>query len=81
MAAPRKYPEELRRAAGRTPGRAWSTGALVPTRRTGGGSPTPPTVGPSPLRAFVTDVFSRRVVGWQLSTSLRTDLALDTGAD
>ncbi len=26
---------------------------------------------------FVTDVFSRRVVGWQLSTSLRTDLALD----
>jgi putative transposase len=27
--------------------------------------------------AFVTDVFSRRVLGWQLSTSLRTDLALD----
>ena len=27
--------------------------------------------------SFVTDVFSRRVVGWQLSTSLRTDLALD----
>ncbi len=27
--------------------------------------------------AFVTDVFSRRMVGWQLSTSLRTDLALD----
>jgi putative transposase len=27
--------------------------------------------------AFVTDVCSRRVVGWQLSTSLRTDLALD----
>jgi putative transposase len=27
--------------------------------------------------AFVTDVFARRVVGWQLSTSLRTDLALD----
>ncbi|MFW3386673.1 UNVERIFIED_CONTAM: IS3 family transposase [Kocuria sp. CPCC 205274] len=26
--------------------------------------------------AFVIDVFSRRVVGWQLSTSLRTDLAL-----
>jgi putative transposase len=25
----------------------------------------------------VLDVFSRRVVGWQLSTSLRTDLALD----
>ncbi|WP_246477691.1 IS3 family transposase [Actinokineospora xionganensis] len=27
--------------------------------------------------AFVLDVFSRRVVGWQVSTSLRTDLALD----
>jgi putative transposase len=27
--------------------------------------------------ASITDVFSRRVVGWQLSRSLRTDLALD----
>ena len=27
--------------------------------------------------AFVTDVFSRRIVGWQTSTSLCTDLALD----
>lgn len=27
--------------------------------------------------AFVIDVFSRFVVGWQASTSLRTDLALD----
>jgi len=27
--------------------------------------------------AFVVDVFSRRVVGWQVSTSLRSDLALD----
>ena len=27
--------------------------------------------------AFVIDVFSRRVVGWQLSKGLRTDLALD----
>ena len=27
--------------------------------------------------AFVLDVFSRRVVGWQVSTSLRTELALD----
>ena len=27
--------------------------------------------------AFVTDVYSRRVLGWQLSRSLRTDLALD----
>ena len=27
--------------------------------------------------SFVLDVFSRRIVGWQVSTSLRTDLALD----
>lgn len=27
--------------------------------------------------AFVIDVFSRKVVGWQVSTSVRTDLALD----
>ncbi|MGR6148084.1 IS3 family transposase, partial [Enterococcus faecalis] len=27
--------------------------------------------------AFVIDVYSRRVVGWQVSKSLRTDLALD----
>ena len=27
--------------------------------------------------AFVSDVFSHRIVGWQLSTSLHTDLALD----
>lgn len=27
--------------------------------------------------AFVTDVFSRRIVGWRASTSRRTDLALD----
>lgn len=27
--------------------------------------------------AFVLDVFSRRIVGWQLSRNLRTDLALD----
>jgi putative transposase len=27
--------------------------------------------------AFVIDVFSRRIVGWQASTSLRSDLALD----
>ena len=29
--------------------------------------------------AFVLDVFARMVVGWQVSTSLRTDLALDMG--
>ena len=27
--------------------------------------------------AFVTDVYSRRIIGWQISTSLYTDLALD----
>ena len=28
--------------------------------------------------AFITDVYSRRIIGWQTSTSLCTDLALDT---
>jgi transposase InsO family protein len=27
--------------------------------------------------AFVIDVFSRRIVGWRVSSSLRSDLALD----
>ena len=27
--------------------------------------------------AFVVDAFSRRIVGWQISNSLRSDLALD----
>jgi transposase InsO family protein len=27
--------------------------------------------------AFIVDVFSRRIVGWRVSTSLRTDLVLD----
>lgn len=31
----------------------------------------------APPAAFVLDVYSRRVVSWQLSTSLRTNLALD----
>lgn len=32
---------------------------------------------PAGYVAFVLDVFSRMVLGWQVSTSLRTDLALD----
>jgi transposase InsO family protein len=27
--------------------------------------------------AFITDVFSRKIVGWRVSNSLRSDLALD----
>jgi putative transposase len=27
--------------------------------------------------AFIIDVFSRFIVGWQISTSLRSDLAID----
>ena len=62
-----------------------------PTRRSGGatsrrpgrtacGSPTSPTSRPGHgwvYVAFVMDAFSRFVVGWQASRSLRTDLALD----
>jgi transposase InsO family protein len=28
--------------------------------------------------AFVLDVYARRIVGWQIATSMRTDLVLDT---
>jgi transposase InsO family protein len=31
--------------------------------------------------AFVIDVFSRRIVGWRVSSSLRSDLALDALAE
>jgi len=34
-------------------------------------------VGRLRLHAFVIDAFSRAIVGWRVSTSLRTDLALD----
>jgi len=49
-------------------------------------SATPVSAEPSPPQrcweglvffSFVIDVYSRRVVGWQFSTSMRTDLALD----
>jgi putative transposase len=30
--------------------------------------------------AFVIDVFSRRLVGWRASASMRTDLALDAAS-
>jgi transposase InsO family protein len=33
--------------------------------------------GGSVYLAFVVDVFSRRVVGWQLASHMRTDLVLD----
>jgi len=31
----------------------------------------------APFFSFVIDVFSRRVVGWQLASHMRTDLVLD----
>ena len=48
--------------------------------RTGSGSPTSPTAGPSPggsMPRLSSTSTPGRVVGWQLSKSLRTDLALD----
>lgn len=29
------------------------------------------------VRAFVIDVFARRIVGWRVSTSMKTDFVLD----
>src|SRR5256886_4422452 len=44
----------------------------------GCGSPISPTSAPGcRLHVFVTDVFSRYIVGWKVSTTLRADLALD----
>src|SRR5690606_20509267 len=41
-------------------------------------APSPPTRREEPVYvSFVTDVFSRRIVGWQASRSLKTDLALN----
>ena len=65
-----------------------SKGMSARSGRTSCGSPTFPRkreVPPSYVRvfsgwvyvAFVTDVYSRRIIGWQTSTGLYTDLALD----
>ena len=59
--------------------RTWSSGTSPRRRRTSCGSRTSRTAEHSVdgLTPFVIDVYSRRVVGWQVSKSLRTDLALD----
>jgi putative transposase len=57
-----------------------STAASAPAHQTGSGSPTSPTSAPWTgfvYVAFITDVYSRMIVGWQASRSLRSDLALD----
>ena len=76
----RRVPARLSRVVARTPARTWSSGSSPPTRPTSCGSRTSPTTGTFAgwvYAAFILDVLRRRVVGWQLSTSLRTDLALD----
>ena len=58
---------------------------MSPARSCAGTFPRKREVPPSYVRtfsgwvyvAFVTDVYSRRIIGWQTSTSLYTDLALD----
>ena len=58
----------------------WSSATSRRPGPTSCGSPTSPTWRPGPgfvYVAFVIDVFTRFVVGWQASRSLRTDLALD----
>ena len=52
--------------------------------RTDSGSPTSPTSRRTPgwvYVAFIIDVYSRMVVGWQASRSLRSDLAIDALGD
>src|SRR2546428_11046929 len=58
----------------------WSTGTSVRPHLTDSGWPTSPTSAPGMAvvyTAFVTDVFSRYIVGWKVSTTLRAELALD----
>ena len=71
-----------RRILGRWPtghGTLW-TGPSVRQRPTSCGWPTSPTWPPwsgFAYVAFVTDVFSRLIVGWRVATTLSADLALD----
>ena len=72
--------EQRCRALARTPAKTSSNEPSPQTDQTSCGSPTYTyvrTFSGWVYAAFVLDVYSRRVVGWQLSTSLRTDLALD----
>ena len=58
----------------------WSIASSQRRHPTGSGSQTSPTCARGSgfvYVAFITDVFSRRIVGWQASRSLKTDLALD----
>ena len=58
----------------------WSTARLWPRAPTHSGWRTSPSWRPgavSSTEAFVIDVFARSIVGWSVSSSLRTDLALD----
>src|SRR2546426_1220159 len=58
----------------------WSTGTSVRPHLTDSGWPTSPTSAPGMAvvyTAFVTDVFSRYIVGWKVSTALRAEVALD----
>ena len=67
-------------APDRTPDRTWSSGRSPRLHPISCGSRTSRTCRTFTgwaYAAFVIDVFSRRVVGWQLSNNLRTDLALD----
>ena len=78
--AARRVPARPSPAAARTTGRTWSTRdftADAPDRLWVADITYCRTFAGWVYAAFIVDVFSRRVVGWQLSTSLRTDLALD----
>jgi putative transposase len=63
-----------------TAGPTWSSATSAPRARTSSGWATSPTcaVGEGALFfSFVIDAFSRKVVGWQLASHMRTDLVLD----
>jgi len=74
---PDTRPDLVQRAFKATaPDQLW-VADVSPTLRAGGAPAYCRTFAGWVYAVFVVDVFSRRVVGWQLSTSLRTDLVLD----
>lgn len=79
VSAVRKAPAPRSLDAGRMIARTWSSGTSPPPTEqvVGRGHHVLPNISGWAYAAFVIDVYSRRVVGWQVSKSLRTDLALD----
>ena len=79
-AARQALADDERRTRRRSAGRDLVQRDFTASRPNGSGSPTSPTCAAgraSSYLAFVIDAYSRRVVGWQFASHMRTDLVLD----